>query len=253
VAVGVVGKTVVRLDPASPLVVGDRVSISSVPGAGQKSIDGDHAFATFISYDAADYSRGWVLLGGGLSTVATSSQANLSARRSGLVTVKAGKTSADVSFASMGAYPIIQATPYGPAPGAYWFDQITYTSFRLLLLEAPTKDLTFAWTAEPAQEGDQISGSDETIAPIDHNTGQAVMSEMEDVDPEASEPVPSEPGPSDGGAVPQPQVPEETASSTADVLVPDPVPEPIPEAPTSDPVSDPAPEEASPSDSVTAP
>lgn len=109
----------------------------------------------------------------------------------GLAKIYVGSTEVQVTFASIQAYPVVQARPLNRPNAGYWITNVSDTGFKITLDQPAQTDVTFTWSVDPSPVGAEMWFSDETNAVYDPLTGQVVG--------------------------PTPQPPEETASSTGDV------------------------------------
>jgi len=73
----------------------------------------------------------------------------------------------------LGAYPIVQITPYGETPKGFWLTNLSDASFAIVVGEPPTFDLVFAWSVEASKSG-VMSFSDNTSVVYDQLTGTAL-------------------------------------------------------------------------------
>jgi len=170
---------------------GDYLTSSDIAGVAMKAVSpGEVIGIALEAYDKADMGSvsvfvkpGWQALSlasDGSSSSATASSASQTSntssadKRSGLAKIYAGSTEVKVSFPTLNAYPLIQATPYGEAKGGYWLTGISDTGFTIVLGQAPSFDLVFAWTAEASVSGNVMSFSDNTWAPYDPTSGLIV-------------------------------------------------------------------------------
>ncbi len=162
--------------------VGDTLSASDIPGVAVKAIGSVNTVGVALeSYDLPDEGLISVFVKTGwqgapvADTAPTSTPVTvMGSVRSGLAKVYAGSTSVKVTFPTMSAFPIIQATPYGEAKGGYWFSDVSDSGFTITLANAPTFDLLFAWTVQPSTSGANIYFSDNTSASYDPLTGNTV-------------------------------------------------------------------------------
>lgn len=169
--------------------IGDHLMASDIPGVAVKAVDAGNTVGIALeSYDRPEdglisvfVKTGWQ--GGAISSSGTlaagasasGTTSSVGSHRSGLAKVYAGSTDVKVTFPTIMAFPIIQATPYGQAKGGYWFTNISDTGFTIVLGEAPTFDLLFAWTVDPSASGGTMYFSDNTSAPYDALTGSPVL------------------------------------------------------------------------------
>lgn len=169
--------------------IGDHVMASDIPGVAVKAVlAGNTVGIALESYDRPEdglisvfVKTGWQ--GGTISSNGTISSGVASttgitapiSHRSGLAKVYAGSTSVKVTFPTIQAFPIIQATPYGQAKSGYWFTNISDTGFTITLGEAPMFDLIFAWVVDPSPVSGTMYFSDNTSAPYDALTGSPVL------------------------------------------------------------------------------
>lgn len=166
--------------------VGDTLSASDIPGVAVKATtSGSTVGIALESYDLPQegmisvfVKTGWqgapVTESPTSTTPAVTYASGTGSVRSGLAKVYAGSTSVKVTFPTINAFPIIQATPYGEAKGGYWFSNVSDAGFTITLANAPTFDLLFAWSVQPSASGSNIYFSDNTSASFDPLTGNAV-------------------------------------------------------------------------------
>jgi hypothetical protein len=202
--------------------IGDEVRASNIPGIAEKAegpgpIIGIALQAhtspeqgTIIVFVKPGWSLGSVSNLNGNSTTnnsyATTNVTSNGSTKRGLAKIYAGATEVKVEFASIGAFPVVQATPYGQVTGEYWFTNLSDTGFTIVVSEAPMFDLVFAWSVDPSAEDSTMSFSDNTAVPYDPLSGAVY-----------------------GPTLPPPEVPTSTTSSTE----PEPSPDPEPESTTS--------------------
>ncbi|MDO8617764.1 MAG: hypothetical protein Q7N87_02660 [Candidatus Uhrbacteria bacterium] len=126
-----------------------------------------------VTGDSLQLTAGQVT-GDRLQVVAQSLQLTASKSYQGFALVESGSKKVHVSFPSLQAYPNVQATPRGEVDGGWWTDYYTDIGFDILLKQAQTHDVTFAWRVEATQMDEQVSISDGTIASVDPMTGVIV-------------------------------------------------------------------------------
>ncbi len=197
--------------------IGDEIRASDVPGIAEKAegpgpIIGIALQAhttpeqgTIIVFVKPGWSLGSVSSLNGNTTNNTYATTNVTSNGStkrGLAKIYAGATEVKVEFESIGAFPVVQATPYGQVTGEYWFTNLSDTGFTIVVSEAPMFDLVFAWSVDPSSEDSTMSFSDNTSVPYDPLSGEVY-----------------------GPTLPPPEVPTSTTSSTE----PEPEPPPDPE------------------------
>jgi len=66
----------------------------------------------------------------------------------GTITITAGNTSVTVNHGLVSKPSNVLATPLGDPGDRYWIDNVTDTTFDIVLASAPTSDVTFSWYAE---------------------------------------------------------------------------------------------------------
>ena len=117
----------------------------------------------------------------------------LSQGKKGFATIVSGSNKVRIEFPSLGAYPIVQASPYMEVEGGWWISHVTDLGFEINLKQAQTLDVRFSWVAEPIQTGDQNYNSDNTYGPVDLQTGQgAPIQAATSTEPIIEAPVPDE-------------------------------------------------------------
>jgi hypothetical protein len=170
-------------DARGPIAVGDQLTVSmDNPGVAVKATEAGFVIGIALeAFPGGDDNKievfvqaGWY--GAGAATVQMVSgggyapAASVPTKR-GFADVAAGATKVTVTFSSMGAYPNIQASPYGEVEGGWWINQVTDTGFEIVLKQVQTRDIRFAWHVEATQSGESVYYSDNTYAPIDPVTG----------------------------------------------------------------------------------
>jgi hypothetical protein len=186
--------------------IGDEVRASNIPGIAEKAegpgpIIGIALQAhtspeqgTIIVFVKPGWSLGNVSSLNSNTTNNSYSTTNISSEGStkrGLAKIYVGSTEVQVTFASIQAYPVVQARPLNRPNAGYWITNVSDTGFKITLDQPAQTDVTFTWSVDPSPVGAEMWFSDETNAVYDPLTGQVVG--------------------------PTPQPPEETASSTGDV------------------------------------
>jgi len=91
--------------------------------------------------------------------------------RSGLAKIYAGMREVRVEFQKIGAYPLVNATPYSEIKSGFWFEEVKDGSFKIVIGEAVNFDTVFSWTVEPSSAGSLIYNSDNTYVPFDASNG----------------------------------------------------------------------------------
>jgi hypothetical protein len=153
--------------------------------------------------------------------------------RSGLAKIAAGAKEVQINFETLNSYPLITATPYGQVTGGWHVTNVTDYGFTIIVGEAPTFDLVFAWKAEPSPEGSTVWMSDGTSAPYDPLSGQTLAPELvpEESAPTSTEELVEPPTSTEPVLPDQPVEPEATSDTPA--VLPD---QPVEPAPVEEPV-----------------
>jgi len=228
-------------DAKGAIAIGDQLTVSSDnPGIAVKATEAGFVIGIALeAFPGGDDSlievfvqAGWYGAGSAPATVMSGPSAPSTLEvptKRGFADVMAGATKVTVTFSSMGAYPNIQASSYGEVEGGWWINQITDTGFEIVLKQAQTRDVRFAWRAEATQSGENVYYSDNTYSPIDPVTGTGGGVVI--------------PTSTESGTESPP--PEETVSSSTDSGTGPPPLEPAPDpVPVTEPVTVPASEPA---------
>jgi hypothetical protein len=108
------------------------------------------------------------------NTTVTTTTTSLPTVYRGFAKVAAGDTKVHVSYPSLRAYPIIQATPSGETDGGWWISGETDIGFDIVLKQPQMHDVTFSWSAEATTADNQVYLSNGTITAVDPTTGSIV-------------------------------------------------------------------------------
>ena len=196
--IALAGRVPTRVSTANgTITAGDQLAPSDVPGVAVKATNAGPVIGIALdSYAGAEEGKisvfvqpGWkgdeiVTSGPGAGSVTVVSSNNASPRQ-GLAKIYAGAMEVEVTFDTLNAYPLITVTPYGLPTGGWGLRDVTDHGFTLVLSEAQTFDLTFAWKAEASQTGDAMSFSDGTASSYDPTSGLIFGPEL----PPVEEPV----------------------------------------------------------------
>ena len=171
------------------IMAGDQLAPSDMPGVAVKATGSGSVIGVALeNYSGAGEGRisvfvqpGWK--GGEIVAKADApasfsyhvSAESISSPRSGLALIAAGSKEVRVEFATLNAYPLVTVTPYGQTSNGWWLTNVSDHGFTIIVGEAPSFDLTFAWKAEASHEGNVISNSDGTSVTYDALTGKPVM------------------------------------------------------------------------------
>ncbi|MBI5654317.1 hypothetical protein HZC53_01515 [Candidatus Uhrbacteria bacterium] len=163
-----------------PIEIGDPIMASDVPGMGKKAdkvgyIVG-YALEAYPNPDQGVVSvfvqPGWNgMLSANESSGSGQFTSAASVLRTGLAKIYAGSKEVTVHYQDTGAYPLVQATPYGETRGGYWVKDVTADTFTIEVAEAPMFDLVFAWSVQASTLGNTMSFSDNTQLPYDPTSG----------------------------------------------------------------------------------
>ncbi len=93
----------------------------------------------------------------------------------GFAVVAAGGVKVHVSYPSLLAYPNVQATPRGEVDGGWWTDRYTDIGFDIILKQAQTHEVVFAWQVTATAQDASVSVSDGSKASIDPTNGQIIF------------------------------------------------------------------------------
>ncbi|MCW1892237.1 MAG: hypothetical protein KIH65_003265 [Candidatus Uhrbacteria bacterium] len=244
-AVVVSGKAYVNVSTENGNIqIGDALVVSSEIGTAMRgtqagpmiglaleAFDGTSASTTILT----QVRPGWF---GGITASAVTASSNASSASTvatqGLARIFAGESSVQVSFASVGTYPLITITPYS-TPGHWWISNQSDTGFTISIDEPLDSDLMFAWSVSVMPQGTTVWNSDGTSDVVNTVTGQAIPSAV----------VPEEPS-SDSTSTGSSETPPSSEPSsdvesppTTDTPVVEPVVEPIVEEPIVEPVTEP--------------
>lgn len=172
-----------------PIVAGDQLSPSDIPGVAVKATgSGPVVGVALENYNSSNEGRISVFVQPGWKGGDVVAQANtpasftyhiptatLESPRSGLAMIAAGAMEVNVNFPTLHAYPLVTVTPYGQTTKNWWLTNVTDRGFTIIVGEAPTFDLTFAWKAEASHDGSMMSNSDGTAVTYDSLTGKPVL------------------------------------------------------------------------------
>ncbi len=215
--------------------VGDLLAVSDTAGVAVKATENGYVIGIALeSYDGAGVGMVEVFVaphwnGSFAATETVSAPSGGSTSRTekrGFADIAAGTKKVHVAFSSLGAYPNIQAIPYGDA-GDWWIENVLDIGFDIVLREAKSLNVRFSWTAQPTETGDILHNSDGTFGPIDPGTGigpamgEPIPPEEEEEEPPVEEPPAGEP------PAEEPPVEEPPAESAPEPEAP-PAPEPPP-------------------------
>ncbi|MBE7525259.1 hypothetical protein HS096_02625 [candidate division WWE3 bacterium] len=184
-AIALAGRVPTKVNTENGIIrAGDYLAPSSQPGIAMRATapgptaaialqdyDGTSATSTIIAYVYV----GW--WGGDDGAGSGASGGTGSAPRAGLAEIASGDKSVEVTFESLGAYPIIHVTPYDLPTGEYGIRNVTDIGFTIVLMQAQTIDLRFAWTAEPSPNSPILFQSNGTSAPYNQTTGEIIQSD----------------------------------------------------------------------------
>jgi len=120
--------------------------------------------------------------------------------RSGLAKIYAGMREVKVTYDKIGAYPLVNATPYAEIKSGFWFEQVADGSFKIVIGETTNFDTVFSWTVQPSVAGSILYNSDNTYVPYDAANGEAFgpqppetpVEQPTSTQPTATEPVPAD-------------------------------------------------------------
>jgi hypothetical protein len=189
---------------------GDPLAPTTIPGVAAKAVHtGSIVGLALEDYDGADVGKievfvnptTWINKDELAAVIApeptTPSQIVVTNDKQGFATVLAGSKKVRIEFPSLGAYPNVQVTPRGSTGGEWWTDSYTDTGFEIIIAQAQDHDVVFAWRVEATTASDVMRMSDGTYATVDPLTGQPIGLQG--------------------------------ATSTTEILEPEPIPEPEPE------------------------
>ena len=171
---------------------GDYITASDIPGVGVKSADTANVIGIALeSYD---------LPGEGIISVFVKSIGSNKGVQAGIVygpekpaqtqattgfaMISAGQKEVNVTFDSVGGYPLIKITPYGNIQGSYYLGNVSDTGFTVVLSQEQTFDLMLAYEVD-LPTSDKVALSDGTTAIMDDLTGAITYSE--NTEPEVSD------------------------------------------------------------------
>jgi hypothetical protein len=210
---------------------GDYLVASSEPGRAMKAtaagptvgiaLEDDNGSGTISAYVYV----GW--FGGTEEAVVEQSGGN-GFPYQGYARILAGDRKVRVQHGTLGAYPMVVATPYGLA-GNWWITEQSDTGFSIVIEESQSADVVFTWFVTPTPVGTLMWTSDETSNQVDLLTGN---------------PLPATPESEEEASPPEEVLPPEEESPEAESPLPEEDPESPPETgPPSPPeVGPPAPE-----------
>jgi len=161
---------------------GDPLAASTIPGVAVKAV----ASGPIVGLALEDYegdaidkievfvNPGW--WGGGKEIVKepTSTVVAPTAPLRGFAVVASGAKLVRVSYPSLQTYPNAQVTPQGEVEGGWWTDHLSDTGFEIILKQAQTHDVTFAWRVEATGAGERTYLSNGTSVDVDPTTGVVI-------------------------------------------------------------------------------
>ncbi|MFA5130078.1 MAG: hypothetical protein WC477_04135 [Patescibacteria group bacterium] len=107
------------------------------------------------------------------STQPASKSSGTGFAQQGFARIATGETSVHVTFASVGNYPMVSATPHNN-PGNWWISDETDIGFTIRIASAQLTDVIFTWFVAPTPNGTTITNSDVGVTPVDLLTGQPI-------------------------------------------------------------------------------
>ena len=175
---------------------GDALAASSQPGVAMRaSVSGPSVGLALQDYDGANVTSiiafvnvTWYSPSAGAGAGSGGGASPL--RKQGFAKIAAGDMTVHVDFESVGAYPMIVASPAGDA-GSWWLANQTDAGFDIVIGAPQVHDVIFTWFAEPTPDGTIMWNSDNTYNPVESGTGQPMPPA-----PPPSSPTPPDPGPS---------------------------------------------------------
>jgi hypothetical protein len=172
---------------------GDALAPSTIPGVAVKATrPGPVVGFALENYNSPNIGKIQVYVNptwwGGNASANTDggSSQGFASNLSGFALVYAGQTSVQVSFSSLGAFPLVQVTPYSDSDGSWWIRNVSDKGFEIVFHAPVTRDVLFAWQAVPAHAGQRMSFSDGTEGDFDWTTGQPVQGSAQTVTPSTS-------------------------------------------------------------------
>lgn len=191
--IALAGRVPTKVSTANGAIrVGDYLTISDQDGVATKATkSGEVVGIAFEAYDKAEDGLisvfvkpqqitvyGPELVVGPVNSPTTPSNTDM---RTGLAKIMAGSNSVKVNFQSLGAFPVINITPYGQTNG-YWIEQVSDSGFTLVLTQPASTDLVIGYMATLPNES-SMSMSDNTQVSFDTLTGQTVSNGQQNVVP----------------------------------------------------------------------
>jgi len=162
------------------IAAGDYITASDIPGVGVKATDDSNVIGIALeSYSSAEEG----LISVFVKSIGNNAQVETNTIVYGpeapvstidiqkFAMIKAGEKEVAIKYASVGAFPMVQITPYGSVNGGYWVTEVSDTGFKIVISEAQTHDLLIAYEVKLPTANDVVL-SDGTIAHIDNLTGQ---------------------------------------------------------------------------------
>jgi hypothetical protein len=154
------------------IMAGDALAASSLPGVAMKASAGSAIVGIALEpYVGANSSTGSIVafVHVGVKEY-PSGNAGGAIIRKGFARIAAGSTDVTVSFDSIGAYPIVIASPSGQA-GEWWIDSQSDTGFKIVMGSVQNHDVVFAWKAKATPAGTIEWMSDGTFVTLDPTSG----------------------------------------------------------------------------------
>jgi len=170
--VALVGRVPTKVsDMNGPIAIGDQLTVSTEnPGVAVKATNSGYVIGIALeAFPGGNDNLIEVFVQPGWNGTAVSTGASTALR--GFADAVTGATKVTITFASLGAYPNIQVTPYGGVTGGWYLNNVTDVGFEIVLNQIQSHDVRFAWTVERTQSGEQVYYSDNTYGPIDPLTG----------------------------------------------------------------------------------
>ncbi len=136
--------------------------VGQVVGIADEDFDGSGTSTTI----AATVSIRWFA---GATSSQTVVQTGSGFLRQGFARIAAGDKHVDVAFPTIGAYPMVVATPSNN-PGNWWITGESDTGFSIVLLDAQTADVVFTWFVQATPEGLIMTNSDSSSTAVNSMT-----------------------------------------------------------------------------------
>ncbi|MCL4733265.1 hypothetical protein KJZ71_05750, partial [Patescibacteria group bacterium] len=180
-AIALAGRVPTKVSTENGIIrAGDYLAPSSQPGIAMRATTpGPTAAIALQDYDGTSATTtiiAYVYVGWWGSTMAAQASSSDIHTRKGFAKIAAGDKQVNVTFESIGAFPMISAAPSGDA-GNWWVSNETDTGFSIILMDAKFADVIFTWFAEPTPDGSLMWNSDNTSDVINPMTREILPSE----------------------------------------------------------------------------